>query len=76
MPIIKVTPIIGEVMFNSRLDSMRGCHALNEYAVNQRCDRLDEMGMVIQEAIAQIMLTKQFRESRASELNFVVSFRD
>lgn len=80
MPLITVTPVIGEVS-KDRLDSLRGCHALHEHAVTRRIFRPDEIGAYVKDAIIEITLAEMARSQRkeppsVTEFKYLVTIRD
>lgn len=78
MPRVKVTPILGEVDYKSRLGSLRACHVLGEKSIVKGFNP-DEVGKAITEAIQEIMMfevsNRNLRAFRPDSVKVLVEFR-
>jgi hypothetical protein len=77
MAAVTVIPVIGMVV-HSRLDSLRGCHALNERGVTKPFRSVDEVGQAITEALKEIALSEAAsgrKHVSIDEMSYLVKFR-
>jgi hypothetical protein len=75
---VVVTPVIGCVSY-SRLDSLRGCHALHEKAVVKGLNGPDSIGPAVAEAMKEILLAEAAGrrvEPQADSYSFLVRFKE
>ena len=71
---VHVIPLIGEIA-KTRLESMRGTHAIHERAVSKPCTS-EDVGEVITECIQEIILmdARSQRLFKADKVKIIVEF--